>query len=291
MFDINSFIDNYTQNQVTRDFIRTAVNRPVNTLSQIERNSIYTMLKTGNVGNYLYSIISDVNNYNDGWSKEIWVDTEGNSRPAMGKLFHANSVKTAIDFIRRQELYSREFGAGLGIQTPQRSDADDQAMGIFNDIFFDNSDIPHYTRTNTSAYGPVMFVFNPEIIKDNASVLLTKTNPMLSTTLLFKDLYYFNVDDIRDNMDYSMHFLSTIRQHTTIHNVAELPFEDLLFAIYIEKQRGRTGRENDLKTLIRQELNNVGLNHVPVAIRPDEPTNAFRLDQYATSYSDLWGFP
>ena len=106
MFDINRCIDIYTSNQVTRDFIRTAINKPVNTLSQSERKSIsvlmYTMLNTGNVGNYLYSIISDVYNYNGGWSREIWVDTEGNSRPAMGKLFHANSVKTAIDFIRRR---------------------------------------------------------------------------------------------------------------------------------------------------------------------------------------------
>ena len=268
--------------------------RPLSELTMDDVTLLIDLLygyHTENVANYLIKVLHDN-------SAETWTDTEGIERAAYRHLFHANSVKTAVDYIRGRELYSREFGVRRGIQTPQRSDELDRELKIFNDIFFDNMDIPYVCNTNTSAYGPIMFVFDPEIIRDRI-VRVTKVNPVKfgadHNESRFIDLYFCDIDEIRDAIKEtiretgsSVGFVNDTMHHTTIFNTEELPFGDHLKAIYIEKYDETSGRENEVADLIRSELDAVGLNSVEIAIRPNKPVN---FSGYATDREVLWEMP
>ena len=74
-------------------------------------------------------------------------------------LYHANSVATAITFIKQGGLLSRGAVESKGLyQTPQSSDAIDQVFNVWNDIFLDTIDLHGYfPRQNL--YGPISFQF------------------------------------------------------------------------------------------------------------------------------------
>ncbi|MCR4789016.1 MAG: hypothetical protein K5888_10550 [Lachnospiraceae bacterium] len=226
------------------------------------------------------------------WRQETWTDTSGHERPVYSHLFHANSVRTSIDYIRRKELYSRAFGEG-GTQTVQNSDELDQRLMIYNDIFFDNSDTPHTCGLQTNPYGPIMFVFDVDILKKR-DIRIFKVNPVVFkdsiNTVKYPDLFFMTRDDIKDGLKErgTRMFLLNPQHHTTVFNTAELPFGDHLKAIYIEKYDETGGRENMVAERIRSELDAVGLNNVEIAIRPNVPV---RRNIYAASREDLWRLP
>ena len=94
-------------------------------------------------------------------------------------LYHANTVATACTFLKKGGLLSREAveRAGL-IQTPQNTDAIDQNVGVWGDVFLDTFDI-HSELNNLNYYGPVLFKFRLNILERVSlpDLRVTKTNP------------------------------------------------------------------------------------------------------------------
>ena len=129
---------------------------------------------------YTGDLLSDENAYH---IKELLSILNGNEvkdflaecraqNPRSEGLYHANSVRTSLSYLDLGYLYPRSRGAGE--QTAQASDEMDRELMIYDDIFFDNIDIAQIC--NGSVYGPIMFVFDDDIL-DDAEIRITKTNP------------------------------------------------------------------------------------------------------------------
>lgn len=95
------------------------------------------------------------------------------------RIWHANSVVTACQFLRAGNLLSRGTVERLGYyQTPQASDRSDRQQGIWFDVFTDSVDI-HDRARRPNAYGPVLFEIDASIIRRTytGKVWVTKLNP------------------------------------------------------------------------------------------------------------------
>ena len=238
------------------------------------------------MGGYMCTIISNEKGYRN-WDGMYWADSDGKLWPYIGRLYHANSVPTALDYISRGYIYSRQKGDEFNKQTAQRSDELDKALGIYNDIFFDTSDIPYCVGTNTSAYGPIMFVLKPQVIKGKR-IRVTKLNPFVENNLTYDSLYYSDVDGIKAGINDggTTRFLMNTMHHTTIYNTETIPLKGNLEAIYIERHRSGDRRELKLRDRLRRELDKNGLKDVEIAIREMAP----KVDNfvYANDYNVLW---
>ena len=241
------------------------------------------------MGGYMCTIISNEKGYRN-WDGMYWVDSDGKLWPYIGRLYHANSVPTAFDYISRGYIYSRQKGDEFNKQTAQRSDELDKALGIYNDIFFDTSDIPYCVGTNTSAYGPIMFVLKPQVIKGKR-IRVTKLNPFVKNNLTYDSLYYKDVEGIKAGINDggTTRFLMNTMHHTTIYNTETIPLKGNLEAIYIERHRSGDRRELKLRDRLRRELDKNGLEDVEIAIREMAP----KVDNfgYANDYNVLWNEP
>ena len=241
------------------------------------------------MGGYMCTIISNEKGYRN-WDGMYWVDSDGKLWPYIGRLYHANSVPTAFDYISRGYIYSRQKGDEFNKQTAQRSDELDKALGIYNDIFFDTSDIPYCVGTNTSAYGPIMFVLKPQVIKGKR-IRVTKLNPFVKNNLTYDSLYYKDVEGIKAGINDggTTRFLMNTMHHTTIYNTDTIPLKGNLEAIYIERHRSGDRRELKLRDRLRRELDKNGLKDVEIAIREMAP----KVDNfgYANDYNVLWNEP
>jgi hypothetical protein len=271
--------------------------RPIRSLTDEERESLGEHYTSPATSGYIRAVLKgEKNNFR---GRDTHLTCEGENYPACDRLFHANSVKTSINFIRRMALFSRKFGEERYLQTVQNSDIIDKEFGVWNDIFFDNVDIPYKSGNNVSAYGPVMFVFKVDILK-NAKVRMLKCNPWnrRDEDLKYSDIFFTSSDDIKEGIRSNegatidirrVNFLGDFEHHTTVYDTEELPFGDNLEAIYIEKCINTPGRENELKTLIENALAEAGIGGVPVRIRDNEPSREFI--GYATDQDELWEFP
>jgi len=118
-------------------------------------------------------------------------------------LYHANTVLTSLTFIENQALLSRAYVTNNGlVQTPQKSDKEDKAYKIWDDVFLDGLDLhKKYLRPND--YGPVLFVIKLDLLLSQSipTVLITKNNPWYwNLTDSLDDRYYSSIDDV--NRDY-----------------------------------------------------------------------------------------
>jgi hypothetical protein len=94
-------------------------------------------------------------------------------------LYHANSVLTSCQFLKRGSLLSRGTAERLNYhQTSQASDKIDKTYSLWFDVFTDTVDI-HDRATTSNVYGPVLFVIDPKILlkKSTGRVWVTKFNP------------------------------------------------------------------------------------------------------------------
>ena len=113
------------------------------------------------------------------------------------RLYHANSVRTAITFLENGGLLSREAVEERGLfQTRQFSDDTDKELNIFNDIFLDSADI-HEAASNLNKYGPILFVYSIDLIDDLPEnvIKITKSNPIYWNAAMHEDEKYFTTLD------------------------------------------------------------------------------------------------
>ena len=98
----------------------------------------------------------------------------------VNRLYHSNTVETAISFLRAGGLLSRGLCEHLGYpQTPQNSDQLDREFDIYYDLFFDSVDI-HERAHNANYYGPVLFEYNISVLDSipEGCIRITKSNPI-----------------------------------------------------------------------------------------------------------------
>lgn len=117
------------------------------------------------------------------------------------ELHHANSVATACQFIRAGSLLSRGSVERLRVaQTPQASDEADRRYSIWFDVFLDSVDI-HKRASRANAYGPVLFVFDIDIINANGTgrIWVTKQNPTKWSGKADSQRWFKDKNDLEEN--------------------------------------------------------------------------------------------
>lgn len=118
-------------------------------------------------------------------------------------LYHANTVKTSITFIKENGLLSRGSVENKGlIQTFQKSDDADKIVNVWHDIFLDTIDLHiHFKRQNF--YGPILFEFDISLVLDEKyDIWITKDNPIYwDEDTPNEDRYFVNVDELKEQWD------------------------------------------------------------------------------------------
>lgn len=109
-------------------------------------------------------------------------------------IHHANTVATALTYLRQRGLLSRqcvEKNPQNCFQTLQSTDNQDKALGIFNDIFFDVENL--WEKHDICFYGPVVLstvqtCLNFLIMFMSAKQIQCIGIPVLSTSILSHQL-------------------------------------------------------------------------------------------------------
>lgn len=177
-------------------------------------------------------------------------------------LYHANTVGTAVTFLKVGGLLSRGVVRDRRLfQTYQQSDHTDKQLGVFYDIFFDTVDV-HKRSRNICFYGQVMFVYDVDVLDTVNNVKVTKTNPISwKGNLMEEKKYFVDSDDLNKNLA-----PGNFGQHVTIHDYHNvLPFRPYIRDIildnpgekwnsYFDAARERIGRliqDNNLDIELR----------------------------------------
>jgi len=116
-------------------------------------------------------------------------------------IYHANSVITACQFLRSGSLLSRgTIYRRRMYQTPQTSDRVDKSYGVWFDIFADSVDI-HSRANRANLYGPVLLVFDTEIIRKTytGKVWVTKRNPTKWSGRSHEQRWFTSGEDLKEN--------------------------------------------------------------------------------------------
>ena len=218
-------------------------------------------------------------------------------------LYHANSVITSLGFITSKKLFSRKYGEDTGLlQTYQKSDEGDKQKDIFNDIFFDNSDIG---EENICYYGPITFVFRAqEILHSEREIKITRYNPIEN---LKEPLYFSSLSEIEEQrLKYKKEkkkkiFNKIFKHHTTIKNCNFIEItKDNLECIMVEcvdnvaeVKSAECYSSEKIKKMLECALEKANLKGVKVIIR-DENDKKKRKSRskdgnpYSTGMEELW---
>lgn len=145
-------------------------------------------------------------------------------------LYHTNTVETSISFLKSGGLLSRGLCEDLNLpQTYQYTDGSDRRFNIYYDIFFDSIEIQR--RTGYSYYGPVLFVYDIDVLDtvDEGNIRITKKNPekWISNTSQ-NERYFQSLDEL------SLGFVKgDFGQHITLVNQRQALSFDYLRKIVI----------------------------------------------------------
>ncbi|MFC1613925.1 hypothetical protein ACFL5K_01360 [Gemmatimonadota bacterium] len=150
----------------------------------------------------------------------------------INKLYHANSVITACQFLRYKALLSRGAVEKLQCyQTPQKTDSLDKRYGIWHDIFLDTADY-HNKISRRNLYGPVLFKINIESITVNYTgpLWMTKLNPTKWSGKKLSERWFNSKEDLETN------FVSGEFDHMLVirHTGGEFPLGNSLNEIIID---------------------------------------------------------
>lgn len=159
------------------------------------------------------------------------------------------------------------------MQTEQRSDDTDKALGIYYDIFFDSCDV-HYECNSICFYGPVSFRYGIDLLDDldaeKKVIEVTKSNPIYWKQI-DRDNQYFNEVDIQSPVDGFT--LGNYKQHITIVDMHEpLSFDRLEGIILDEPDDSKIHQElfkkaKDHLTKLINDLNRLNGTNVVIYVR------------------------
>lgn len=219
-------------------------------------------------------------------------------------LYHANSVITSLGFITSKKLFSRKYGENTGFpQTYQKSDEGDKQKDIFNDIFFDNSDIGSKV---ICYYGPITFVFRAqEILHSEREIKITRYNPIEN---LKEPLYFSSLSEIENQMiryvegeDGGYLFHTKFKHHTTVRDCDFIEItKDNLERIMVERvdnvaevKSAECYSSEKIKKMLECALDKSNLKGVEVIIRDkktkkNHDSRSKDGNPYSTGMEELW---
>lgn len=213
-------------------------------------------------------------------------------------FYHANSVSTSIEFVKNKKIFSRDFGESNGFkQSEQKSDGVDRDFDIYNDIFFDNSDI---AQRITSAYGPITFVLKAdEILDSEVEVKITKSNPVSWEE---GEDYFEGLEELAKEIKHPKNYKFSYNHgyHTTLKKCPTISLTpENLEKIYIENDKniknldkllgkGLVPSSDFIKNKFEEILSSVGLSEIPVIIRDVNEGKEVENLTYSTSLENLW---
>lgn len=218
-------------------------------------------------------------------------------------LYHANSVITSLGFITSKKLFSRKYGEDTGLlQTYQKSDEVDKQKDIFNDIFFDNSDIG---EENICYYGPITFVFKAqEILHSEREIKITRYNPIKNSK---EPLYFSSLSEIEEQRlkykkeNKKRNFNKIFKHHTTIknYNFIEITKENLkcIMIECVDNVAGVKSAEcyssEKIKKMLECALEKSNLKGIKVIIRDENDKKKRKSsskdeNSYSTGMEELW---
>lgn len=159
------------------------------------------------------------------------------------RLYHANSVTTSCQFLRRAALLSRGFCQRSGFpQTPQASDDIDTKQGLWFDVFTNSVDI-HERASRANAYGPVLFVLELEKLRTSYTgrIWVTKSNPIAwDQVRIREDRWFSSLEELEHNF-----VPGTFDQMIVFrHAGGELPIESSLEKIVLDDPDWNFGKED-----------------------------------------------
>ena len=281
---------NFKKNSMVRDFI----SKYVDILSENKESlNQYTLNNLNKVFNAIYLLLlkNDIEKENEKENEKVY-------------LYHANSVITSLGFITSKKLFSRKYGEDTGLlQTYQKSDEVDKQKDIFNDIFFDNSDIGSKV---ICYYGPITFVFKAhEILHSEREIKITRYNPIEN---LKEPLYFSTLSEIENQMirymegeDGGYRFHTRFKHHTTVRDCdfIEITKENLA-CIRVEcvdnvaeVKSAECYSSKKIKKMLECALEKANLKGIKVIIR--DKNNEKKKDSrskdgnpYSTGMEELW---
>jgi hypothetical protein len=165
-------------------------------------------------------------------SKAVW-DVLAES--GVERIYHANSVITSCQFLRRKSLLSRGTVERLKLaQTIQYSDGIDKRHSIWFDVFADSVDI-HARAKRLNKYGPVLFVMNLEGMRKTYTgrVWVTRLNPTKWQGVPQKDRWFQSKSDLEENYSHGTFDHMIVFRHCG----GALPIENCLEEIIVDDPR------------------------------------------------------
>lgn len=187
------------------------------------------------------------------------------SSKGVTELHHANSIATACQFIRSRSLLSRGVAERLGVsQTGQASDDADRRYSIWFDVFLDSVDI-HDRARRANAYGPVLFVFDINLINKNSTgrIWVTKLNPTKWAGKSAEQRWFQGKLDLRENFVRGRFDQMIVLRHCG----GSIPFGRHLRKIILDNPNRTTDDEVDLYSMglgaLRLAMQDAGIE-VPI---------------------------
>lgn len=282
--------DDYSENNEARKFISTYVDRLSKKKKLLNQ---YTLNNLNKVFNAIYLLL-------------LKNDIEKGKEKGKGKvyLYHANSVITSLGFITSKKLFSRKYGEDTDLlQTYQKSDEGDKQKDIFNDIFFDNSDIGSKV---ICYYGPITFVFKAhEILNSEREIKITRYNPIEDSQ---EPLYFSSLSEIENQMmkyvkgeDGGYRFHTRFKHHTTVKdcNFIEITKENLKCIMVecvdnvAEVKSAECYSSEKIKKMLECALERANLKGIEVIIRykknkKNHDSRSKDGNPYSTGMEELW---
>ncbi|NOK09788.1 hypothetical protein [Corallococcus exercitus] len=157
-------------------------------------------------------------------------------------IYHANSVITSCQFLRKGALLSRGIVARNGMhQTPQTSDTIDKEQSVWFDVFADSVDI-HDRARRPNIYGPVLFVMKSEIIKEayTGGVWVTKSNPTEWTGKKHDQKWFSSAKELKSDLKKGEFQQMLVFRHCG----GELPFTKYLREILLDDPKLHSTKSN-----------------------------------------------
>jgi len=153
-------------------------------------------------------------------------------------LYHANSVITSCQFLRNGALLSRGSVARKRLyQTPQKSDDDDKAFGLWFDVFTDSVDI-HKRASQANFYGPVLFVIRLADLGYTGRIWVTKLNPIKWEGKPRHDKWFSSVQELQNEFSAGRFDEMVVFRHCG----GELPIKKCLAKIILDDPRLETSK-------------------------------------------------
>lgn len=287
---------NFEKNIMVRDFISKCVDILSKDKEYLDEHTINNLNKVFNAI-YLLLLKNDI-------EKEIEKRKEKGKGKVKVYLYHANSVITSLGFITSKKLFSRKYGEDTGLlQTYQKSDEADKQKDIFNDIFFDNSDIG---KENICYYGPITFVFRAqEILHSEREIKITRYNPIEDSQ---EPLYFSSLSEIENQMikyiegeDDGYPFYTRFKHHMTVRDCdfIEITKENLKCIMVecvdnvAEVKSAECYSSEKIKKMLECALEKSNLKDIKVIIRDENDKKKRKSsskdeNSYSTGMEELW---